>query len=65
MKPGELVRFNGAQAPHIDASKYDGKTCLVIRSFGGPREHDWVHVLMDGKIRSFRTVFLEVIDVTR
>jgi hypothetical protein len=65
MKPGDLVRFNGARAPHIDVSKYDGKTCLVIRNFVGPREHDWVHVLMDGKIRPFRTVFLEVIDETR
>lgn len=61
MKPGDLVRFNGAWEPDLVASKYDGKICLVIRNFVGPREHDWVHVLMDGKIHPFRSIFFEVI----
>lgn len=65
MKPGDLVRFNGARAPGFDISKYDGTICLVVRNFIGPREHEWVHVLLDGKVRPFRALFFEVIDEAR
>lgn len=61
MKPGDLVMFSSEKAPEFDISKHEGKIALVIRNFVGPRQHDWVVVLLDGKKLPFRSRLFEVI----